>query len=319
MKHVNRNGGMWRQPWLGRGGLGVVVLVCSVWLYSQAGRADDAKPAGIAPGAFTVKSITRETDYTIGDIARQTVHVRVPAGYVLDPASLPQVMPNEAIELRQVRWTEHALPDGQHYTFRLDWQIFVAAEAVKSMPLKPLHLVFKRDGQTLQVPVPADKVLVSSLLPPKMDDAHVALYPDAPLPRWSLLTTLQGVVVCVVLFSLSLLYLSWYAGWLTLPQERRMPFRQAWREIRRLPDQPVHVPQAMRLLSRAMDQFAGQTITIENLPALLQQQPRLAAHAVALQGFYQDVQHTFFAGQAPRHAMAELRQLVRQLSQLEVS
>lgn len=317
MKHLNRNGVIRRQQWLGKGRLAAIVLVCSACFSTQAGWAAESTAAAEVP--FTVHSMTRETDYTIGDIARQTVHVRVPSGYVLDPASLPQVMHNEAIELRQVHWAERTLPDGHHYTLRLDWQIFVAAEAVKSMPLKPLHLVFKRDGQTLNVPVPADKVLVSSLLPPKMDEAHVALYPDAPLPRWSLLATLQGVVVCVVLFALSLLYLSWYAGWLTLPQERRMPFRQAWREIRRLPDKQAHVPQAMRLLSRAMDQFAGQTITIENLPVFLHQQPRLAEHAVALQAFYQDLQQTFFAGQVPRHGMAALRQLGRQLSQLEVS
>ncbi len=290
-----------------------MLLAALVWM-------PNSQAADNAPPGVSITSHTREADYTLGSIAHQQVHIRVPAGLALDPGSLPQKTRNEAIELRDVQWTRSSRADGDHYDLSLDWQIFVAWEAVKNIPLRPLHLVFKNKQQTLNVDVPGDKVLVSSLLPPKMDDAHVKLYADAPLPAWPLQPVLLSMLGFGVVLLLALTYLAWVMGWIQLPQERHMPFRQAWRTIRSFSDQDRNASkQAMRILAQAMDQFAGQAITAENLSAWLQQQPRLAAHATALDALYTDVQQAFFAGRTPLHSLAELRTLARQLSQIELS
>ncbi len=268
-----------------------------------------------------VNSVTREADYTIGSIARQRLTVHLPPGYVLDAASLPVPAQNEAIELRDARWQVQDMPHERLLTLDIDWQIFVAGNTAKIMPLKKLHLEFQRGQSRLAVDVPADKVIVSSLLPARIDAEHVKLYPDVPPPAWSLRSQLWSLAAWLGLLVLGMLYVAWYLGWIALPQEKRMPFRQAWRTIRRLgptSDATARM-QAMRVFSHAMDQFAGYTVTAENLSQLLARQAVLQPHQAALQGFYHALQQTFFAGETANLSLDHLRRLARTLSQLEVS
>jgi len=266
------------------------------------------------------ESATRETDYTLGSIARQRITLHVPPGFELDATSLPPPAQNEAIELRDAHWETKDSAHERLILLDIDWQIFVAGDTVKTIPLKKLHLEFKRDQQRLTVDVPADKVIVSSLLPARIDAEHVKLYPDAPLPEWPLSVQLWKLAGWCSLLGLGLLYLLWFVGWIQLPQEKRMPFRQAWRVIRRLRDNSNDARmQAMRLISRAMDQFAGHAVTTENLPRLLTLHPEMDAHSGKLRQFYQVVQQSFFAGQPAALSLEELKQLARQLSQVEIS
>lgn len=266
------------------------------------------------------ESYTREADYTLGSIARQHITVHVPLGYALDPASLPAPGQNEAIELRKAHWTSSDASTERLIQLEIDWQIFVAGDTVKTMPLKTLHLQFKRDQQRLTIDIPADKVIVSSLLPARIDAEHVKLYPDAPLPAWPLAEQLWTLAGWFFLLSGGLVYVAWYLGWIRFPQEKRMPFRQAWRTIRGFKhDHHEARMQAMRLISRALDQFAGYAVTAENLPKLLATRSAITPYRDTLMHFYHDVQHTFFAGQPVVSSLNELKQLAKQLSQLEIS
>lgn len=266
------------------------------------------------------ESYTREVDYTIGSIARQHITLHLPQGFELDAASLPAPAQNEAIELRKAGWNSQDTKNGRIIQLDIDWQIFVAGDTVKTMPLKPLHLQFKRDQQRLAIDVPADKVIVSSLLPARIDAEHVRLYPDAPMPGWPLSDQLWKLAGWLLLLSSGLVYMAWYVGWITLPQEKRMPFRQAWRGIRRFrQDQNEVRLQAMRLISRALDQFAGYAVTAENLPRLLASQASITPYRDTLQHFYQDVQQSFFAGQPVTHSLSELKRLAKNLSHMEIS
>jgi len=266
------------------------------------------------------ESSTREVDYTLGSIATQHITLHVPPGFELDASSLPPPAQNEAIELREAHWEIKDTKQERLILLDIDWQIFVAGDTVKTMPLKKLHLEFKRGQQRLTVDVPADKVIVSSLLPARIDAEHVKLYPDAPLPTWSLSRQLWQLAGWAGAFSLGLAYMLWYFGVIQLPQEKRMPFRQAWRAMRALKEQQAHAPmQAMQLLSRAMDQFAGYAVTAENLPKLLSTHQAIQPYSEALQDFYQDLQHTFFAGKPAAWSLDKLKQLAKTLSQVEIS
>lgn len=266
------------------------------------------------------ESTTREIDYTLGSIARQHIMLHVPPGFELDASSLPAPAQNEAIELRDAHWETKDSAHERLIMLDIDWQIFVAGDTVKTMPLKKLHLEFKRDQQRLTVDVPPDKVIVSSLLPARIDAEHVKLYPDAPLPEWSLASQLWSLAGWLCLLALGVLYLLWFFGWIQLPQEKRMPFRQAWRAIQRLRENN-HESRllAMRLISRAMDQFAGIAVTTENLSRLLTLHPEMDAYSGKLRQFYQVVQQSFFGGQPSALSLEELRQLARQLSHMEIS
>jgi hypothetical protein len=266
------------------------------------------------------ESATREVDYTLGSIATQHITLHVPPGFELDASSLPAPAQNEAIELREAHWEIKDTQQERLILLDIDWQIFVAGDTVKTMPLKKLHLEFKRGQQRLTVDVPADKVIVSSLLPARIDAEHVKLYPDAPLPAWPLSRQLWQLAGWAGAFGLGLVYMLWYFGVIQLPQEKRMPFRQAWRAMRALKEHQAHAPmQAMQLLSRAMDQFAGYAVTAENLPKLLTTHQAIQPYSEALQDFYQDLQHTFFAGKPAAWSLSKLKQLAKTLSQVEIS
>jgi hypothetical protein len=278
--------------------------------------------AATESGSLQVRaeSTTREADYTIGSIATQHITLHVPQGFELDPGSLPAPAQNEAIELRNAHWTTTDANDERLIRLDIDWQIFVAGDTVKTMPLKKLHLEFKRDQQRLTVDIPPDKVIVSSLLPARIDDAHVKLYPDVAMPEWSLSSQLWQMAGWLSLALCSLFYLAWYIGWIRLPQEKHMPFRQAWRALRKLHgSQHDDAMQAMRLLSRAMDQFAGYAVTAENLPQVLLLKSDLHPYQEKLTDFYQDIQQVFFAGKPASSTLGDLKQLARQLSHLEIS
>ncbi len=266
------------------------------------------------------ESSTREADYTLGSIARQHVTLHVPPGFELDPASLPAPAQNEAIELRTAHWTSTDADTERLIHLDIDWQIFVAGDSVRIMPLKKLHLEFKKDQQRLVIDVPADKVIVSSLLPARIDQAHVQLYPDAALPEWSLANQLWALAGWGMLAGICFIYIAWVMGWIQLPQEKMMPFRQAWRAIRKLKgNSPESTRQAMRLISRAMDQFAGIAVTAENLTRVTSMHTSLTAYQSQLQAFYQDLQQVFFAGRPVSASLADLNALAKQLSQLELS
>lgn len=278
--------------------------------------------ADVTANQAVLQSQTRETDYTLGSVARQHLTIDVPKGYVLDEGSLPEKGVTEAIELRDVRWQTEDIGNITRYRFVIDWQIFVAFETVKSTPLRSLELVFNHHNASkhMTVRVPPDSVLVSNLLPPKMDEKHVQPYPDvSPFaintqPYW------LSLFVGLVLLVLSGAYIAWFMGWIRLPSERNMPFRQAWRQMKALsPSQASSTQEAMRLLGQACSQYAGQTVTVENLAGVVNKQQALQPYQDALFGFYQDVQATFYAGQLPKSSLASLVKLSKQLSRLEVA
>lgn len=268
---------------------------------------------------YSLQSYTRETDYTIGSVARQYLTIHVPLGYRLDEGSLPEKGVTEAVELRDITWKNNDNAKQTVYHFNIDWQIFVASETVKSIPLRGLELVFKRDKQSFTVAVPADAVLVSNLLPPKMDAKHVQPYPDM-LPRpsnSSALVTTMLLAFAVLL--LACLYIAWFFGWISFKAEKAMPFRQAWRAIRQLPNNASHEREAMQTISHAFNQYASTTITNENLASILQPPSKLAPYADEVRALYVDIQETFFAGKSPQHTVKSIEKLAKQLSKLELS
>lgn len=268
---------------------------------------------------YTVSSYTRETDYTIGSIVRQGLEVVVPRGYRLDPASFPEKAQIDAVELRDVNLDFSDEKTQTRYKIMIEWQVFLAAESVKSVPLKPLSLVFKRDGQILTVPVPADKILISNLLPAQMDAVHVRPYDDVAPQLIPLQPILLTLVASLGLCLACIVYLAWYFGWIKLKRDAVLPFRQAWLEIRALPQAPESVAAAMVLLSRAFDRHLGHSLSAEQLGVIVTDHARLATHAEAIRNFFADVQATFFAGQPPLHDLKRLEKLARKLSQLELS
>lgn len=272
-----------------------------------------------ADDAPKVRSAVRTADYTIGGIARQVVEIETPKGYRLDAGSLPEKGQTEAIELRDVDWKSRDVGVKTHHRLVLDWQIFVAGDTTRIIPLKPLQLQFVREDKMLLVPIAAGKVIVSSLLPARLDKQLVQPYGDVPPPAmpldgaWLVLGGgLSGMLV-------AMLYFAHHFGWIFQTRAPRH-FRAAWRDIRRLArgqDETEAVRHAMLRLARAYDAVAGFAVSHERLDLLIAAYPGLGPLAGETAAFYRDVQQVFFAGQPALHDVSALAALSLRLSQAE--
>lgn len=282
----------------------VILLLCSFFSY--------AENASFA-------SYTRETDYTIGSVAHQYLTVSVPKDYRLDEGSIPEKGVTEAIELRSIEWDIDESTAMTRYHFRIDWQIFVAAETVKSVPLRSLSLVFKRNKHSITVNIPPDSVLVSNLLPPKMDAKHVLPYPDISPPRVTNTPLIILLCLASASFIISSLYIAWYLGWIRLPMEKAMPFRKAWRTMRNLNEDAASTRQAMQMLSHAFSHYAGFSVTRESMPRMLAERAPLTPYQQEITQFYDDMQLTFFAGQSTMNNVGSLKVLAKKMSRIELS
>jgi len=277
-----------------------------------------------------VTSQLREIDYTVGDIARQTITITTPLGYRLDTSTLPRLGTHKVIEIRQVASSfkdEQALT---RHTVTIDWQVFMALSVIRAVPLLDLDLQFLREGKVLPVHIPAGEVIISPLLPTRIDKAHLQPKPDVQALPVALSPYLYTLVPGLMGLLLSTLYFAWHAGWIRSRVDASLPFRQAWQSIVKLRKQAnaMHantssisnmgrdqsIRQAMALLSRAFDQFAGHAVSAENLAQLFSTYPSLHKQQAAIVRFYQDAQHVFFGGRRPTHGLHEVEKLTRQLS-----
>jgi len=294
-------------------------LLFIVLMLSISGHAENAA------GEYTprVQNQLREINYTVGDIARQRITIETPLGYRLDKSTLPKTGSRKAIEVRDVQASYQDKRTLTKHVLVIDWQLFIALREIRAIPLLDLDLQFLRDGKMLPVHIPAAEVIVSPLLPTKMDPAYLIPKADvAPMPirRQPYLYTLEAGLIGMLLASL---YLVWHMGWIRPGLDASLPFRQAWHSIRKLRKQAgapeQNVRQAMVLLSRAFDQYAGRSISNESLKTLFIQHPELQAQQLAIVQFYQDTQSLFFAGGAPAHSLEQIEHLVRQLSRRQVA
>lgn len=273
----------------------------------------------LADDPVKVSSIVRETDYTIGGVVHQQVVVESPRGYRLDAGTLPEKGLTDAIELRNVQWD--SLDSGKitrHY-ITLDWQIFVAGDTTRILPLKALKLQFVRDGKVLPVQVKASNVIVSSLLPAKMDKHSVQPYPDVAPPPMAMQRSWLALVGGMLGILISGLYFAHYFGWL-FNAKSPMHFRTAARDIRRLrlgSQQAEAVRPAMQRLAGAYSAYAGYAVTPERLDSLLAARPEMQPLATDTRAFFMDLHRVFFAGNPPEHDVEALERLARRLCQME--
>jgi hypothetical protein len=277
---------------------------CSV-CYSAAATQDSAK---------LVSSQLREIDYTVGDIAQQTLTIDTPLGYRLNSSSLPKTNAEQVIAIRSIASSFADKAQHTRHTIVIDWQVFMALREIRAIPLLSLDLQFVKDKQLLPLHINASEVIISPLLPTKMSPNYLVPQADIIPQAISLTPYWLALLLSSAVLALLVLYWSWYWGWINLDFNKRSPFRLAWQQIRVLRDKGNTVS-AMLVLSRAFDQYMQYALSHENLPRSLQQHRELAPLQLLINEFYQDMQNSFFAGQTPQMSFKQIETLARKLSQ----
>lgn len=248
----------------------------------------------------------RAYGYQVGDHVQRHVVVHAPAGWILDEASLPRPGGRgTALELRSVQRRTSAAGNGQRIEIDLDYQVFLAPAAVRTVEIAPIALRFSGAARTEDLRIDAWPVTIAPLVQVEAPTRRGLgeLQPDRPpllrdtsAPRTRLLA--WAAIALLLIATLAVAYLGppWRAA-------RNRPFGVAWRQLRRLPAQPGE--EAWRAacvqLHEALNRTAGEVLFERDLDAFVQRHAGFAPLREELQRFLHTTREQFFGG-APRSA-----------------
>lgn len=280
--------------------------------------------AGPAPLVLQASSHEpRAYGYQVGDTLQRQVLIQVPAGLLLDAASLPLAgARGQAIELRALRLQSQAVPGGQHQVLQLDYQVFLAPKEVRTLEIAPITLRYTGTPRDQPLRIDAWPVTVAPLLPLAVSPRQGLgdLQPDAAPPLVDAAALHLRLAVWAGAAAVLAIWLAWARlGW-PWWQRQHLPFGQAWAQLRHLPDAPddAQARAACQRLHRALDHSAGQVLFEAGLSGWLARQPAFAPLQADLGRFLQRSQQLFFApGAAPPCDGAWLRDLSRRCCQAE--
>src|SRR5688572_10086762 len=107
-----------------------------------------------SPTVSTVEP--RAYGWQLGDVMRREIAVDADEAFKLEADSLPRAgRVGNAFELRRVELASSRSAGGRQHTLRLEYQVFLSPQAVKTLELPPLTLRFTAAGRSRDVRVDA--------------------------------------------------------------------------------------------------------------------------------------------------------------------
>ncbi len=267
-----------------------------------------------APAAEVSTEEPRAYGYQVGDRLQRRVLVQVPATWQLDPASLPTTRRGQPIELRRVDVRSSAFGGVTRHEILLEYQVFLAPLAVRTLELAPWQLQFEAGAHRQALRVDAWPVTVAPLVPVAVSprtglgevqlDVEPPLIDTRPMQRRLMLFALLALVL---LAWLAVVYLGppWRAA-------RRRPFGLAWRQLRALPKRPSRDQwqAALRSLHEALNRTSGVVVFASGLTDFVTANPGFAPQQAELARFLERSRQEFFAGAGNGPADAEVAGLL---------
>jgi mxaA protein len=270
------------------------LLVLVLMLAAAAQAADDAvlRIEAEEPRAY---------GYQVGDHLQRRVVVHVPSGWTLDETSLPKPGGRGlALELRSVQRSVETVIGGQRLQLDLDYQVFLAPAAPRTVEIGAHRLRFAVAGRVEEALIEAWPVTIAPLV---QVDAPTRrglgeMQPDRPPPLVETAAPRARLAVyaglaALLAADLLLAYLGppWRAA-------RNRPFGRAWRQLRGLPAQPddARWRQACVTLHEALNRSAGEVLFERGLDDFVQRHAGFAPLRDDLQRFLRTTSAQFFGG-----------------------
>ena len=263
----------------------------------------------------------RPFGYTIGDIVRQTVHLKPAPGQSLIETSLPK-------EGRVGTWVERrtvaVTPEAGGWRIDLTYQFINVPTELRTIALPAIKLQL-RDGERIVEETLTESPITLAPLTPALVLARAGLEemrPDLAPPLIDVSPQLRRLTVYALTAGLiALAWAAWYFGF-GLRGRRARPFARAERDLRRQlahDAQPSAGRDAMRIVHRAFDASAGTTVFAESLDSLFARCPSLMPARDAVERFFAASRAEFFGHGSDRteFGCADLLALARQLKTLE--
>ena len=287
--------------------ISVASLLLGTWLaFAHVAVAADAAPA--APVAAVDQP--RSFGHVLGDVLTQRVRL-LREGREIQPSALPVAdRVSVFLERRASRIEKDEL--GARWLV-IEYQVINGPRTLTVATLPALSLA--TGAGPLQVP--PWPISVGPLTPTATFDqgALQALRPDRPVePQATQALERDFTRALAALAAVLLAWAAWWA-WRNHRESHRLPFAQAWQQIRYI--EPTSA-QAWLALHHALNATAGRVVHGRSLPRLLSEAPHLQPLASELDTFFRHSEQRFFAtaaGTAPGDL--SLRQLALALRDAE--
>ena len=261
-----------------------------------------ALKASAADGGPRIEaSEPRAFGYQVGDVVQRRVSVLAPDGWQLDVSSLPRPGGRgSAIELRSVVATSAAEPGGRRHELALQYQVFLAPVAVRTLEIPPLRLRFTSAARSEELRVDAWPLTVAPLVPLEVSPRRGLgeLQPDIAPPHIDTAALRWRVVAYAGLSALLLATLAIERFGAPWRAARQRPFAQAWRRLRRLPQDPAQVEwrTACQQVHEALNRGAGEVLFEAGLARFIAARPSFAGLRDDIARFLQLSRREFFGG-----------------------
>lgn len=245
----------------------------------------------------------RAYGYTVGDVVTREIDLDVPPGYTLDLDSLPTTTRSLApLELRRLRWDRPPTGAGR-FRLWLDYQVFFAPVAVRTLEMPPLNLRLVGGDRPLALRVDAWPVTVAPLVPLEVSPRRGLgeAQPDAAPPPREVDGPRRALAASALVATLAALYLALVYVGLPWWNARHRPFAVAWPRLKALGRQPAAQAwaPALKLVHDALDRHHGGVLFADRLEAFTARSPAFAPVAADLREFFARSRRTFFGAADP--------------------
>lgn len=248
----------------------------------------------------------RDVGYTVGDILKRKIVLEVKKPYTLVITSIPIVGYERrwkgkviGIDVSGVKLSETEQNNSHTYVIDVDYQVLTNNVVAKpaALPAEILHFKFvdaKGKASLLQYRIPSWNFRVSPLavfgsvkVEQDMSGLRGPLVLDVKSHELS--RNIGAGILALAL--LGLLYILGNRAWLP---RMGAPFAKAMRDIRKLPETPQGLQQAVSRLHTALNNTAGHTLFKGSIDEFIAKKPAFKAVQNDLVAFFEVSRHAFF-------------------------
>jgi mxaA protein len=247
----------------------------------------------------------RAVGYTVGDVLKRHLSVTIKKPYKLIPESLPIVGYQKrykgqllGIDLGDIKHGSKDNGDSVTHDLTLTYQVWTSKNVVKpgALPAEYLHIinVDSKGKEVVKFRIPSFEFNIS----PIAAFGQIKIEDDMSKYRGPLLLDnspqKQRLKVLLTLLALSLLGLLYMLGKHAWLPRMGGPFARSYREIRKLPNTPQGIQNAVSSIHAALNATAGNSLFSVNLDDFLAKKPAFKAIETEMAQFFGLSRQVFF-------------------------
>jgi mxaA protein len=267
------------QPFFSRCLFTLVCLSFSQLIYA------DVKLPSIDEKYVTLKleDPARDAGYVVGDILSRKVTITIKKPYQLIKESVPIVGyehrykgQTSGIELVNIDMSSKENADSETHILNLSYQVFTTSRVAKPAALRAEMLKMRNTENTKQIVeyrVPSFAFRVSPLSvygQVKLDEELYPFTPPLTLDNNKEMANVKVLAATLTIALLGLLYIFGTRAWLP---RMGAPFAKAYRDIKKMPDTPEGLQQAVTRVHQSLNETMGGSVFNNNLDAFMTKKP----------------------------------------------